>query len=692
MADDDRELRPYGSWPSRLTAADAAAGAVRFGGVQVSAAGPGAPVVRWLEYRPGDGGRGVLCRWDAGSGVVRDEGPEGMSARSGVNEYGGGAWWPGPDDVYWVDSGTQQVLGLGADGRDVHDVTPAVAGSVVRHAAGVVAPHGRWMVCERELHAPPSMAGIDLPGEPVNELAVLFRPDGHRPEPGVTLVRGGDFVAAPTLSPDGTTLAWLRWDHPDMPWDAAELWAAEVDDPDHGPPRLVRPRRVAGGRDDGRAVALGRPVAACLPRFAPDGRLWWCDDASDWWHLYRAPAPGLPAPGAGDRSAPVFAGREEEVGEPRWVAGGSRYGFVADGRVVFAASADGLDSVLVGDPETGAVTDAPGPRATHVEHLVADGHLVAAVAGSPDAPTTVRLVDLAAGTSTDLRGARALLPPEDLSVPVPITFPTAGGESAHGLFYPPRSASARGPDDERPPLVVRIHGGPTAAARAELSPSVQFWTSRGIAVVEVNYRGSTGYGRRYRDLLRGAWGVADVEDCLAAARWLALAGEVDPRRCVIRGGSAGGFTALAALCSEGSEADRVFAAACSLYGVTDLAAMAADTHKFESRYLDGLVGPYPAAAEVYRARSPLAHAHRLQVPVLLLQGSVDPVVPPAQARVLSDALADNGVRHALVVFEGEAHGFRRADTIVRALELELSFYGTVLGFAPDDEVPEVPFR
>jgi dipeptidyl aminopeptidase/acylaminoacyl peptidase len=310
----------------------------------------------------------------------------------------------------------------------------------------------------------------------------------------------------------------------------------------------------------------------------------------------------------------------------------------------------------------------------------------------------VWLLDPGPGTAVDLRSASGPLDDDDLSVPEPVTFPTSDGEVAHALFFPPRSSSSVAPAGELPPLVVRIHGGPTAAARAELSTSVQFWTSRGLAVVEVNYRGSTGFGRRYRDLLRGEWGVADVEDCLAAARHLARTGRVDPRRCVIRGGSAGGFTALAALCREGGDRDddggsgRTFAAACSLYGVTDLAAMAAETHKFESRYLDGLVGPLPGAEATYRERSPLAHVHRLQVPVLLLQGAIDPVVPLAQAEVLRDALRDNGVPHALVVFEGEAHGFRGVATIVRALGLELAFYGSVLGFEPADELPPVPLE
>jgi dipeptidyl aminopeptidase/acylaminoacyl peptidase len=607
-----------------------------------------------------------------------------MSARSGVAEYGGGAWWPGPaGEVFWVDASTQRVVADdGGPGRALTEPT----GPAVRHAAGVVTPDGDWIVCERELHPPFEAAGWQPEAEPVNELAVIsVRLGGAR-----TLVRGGDFVAGPVLSPDGAALAWLRWDHPDMPWDAAELWAGTLVTGVDDWPVLTDVRRVAGGRDDGRAGALGRPVSVCLPAWSPDGTLWWCDDAEDWWHLHRADRSGLPAGGSGDLTSPVFPGRDEEVGEPRWVAGGARYGFLDDGRVAFAAASGGLDAVWLGDPATGRCESWTAPGFTHVEHLGACGSMVALVGGSSTRPTSVWLLDTATGSAVDLRGDDGPLVEDDVSVPEPVTFPTGAGETAHALFFPPRSSSSVGPPGELPPLVVRIHGGPTAAARAELSTSVQFWTSRGIAVVEVNYRGSTGFGRRYRDLLRGEWGIADVEDCLAAARHLARTGRVDPLRCVIRGGSAGGFTALAALCREGDGPERTFAAACSLYGVTDLAAMAAETHKFESRYLDGLVGPLPGAEAVYRERSPLAHAHRLQVPVLLLQGAIDPVVPVAQAEVLRDALRDNGVPHALVVFEGEAHGFRGVSTIVRALGLELAFYGSVLGFEPADELPPVP--
>jgi dipeptidyl aminopeptidase/acylaminoacyl peptidase len=665
-----RTVAPFGSWVSALSTEDAAAGSVRFDGVSLSEVAEGGVRVRWLETRPDEAGRGVVCEW---VGSVRSGGsavdllPAGVSARSLVNEYGGGAWWDGPGDtVLAVDARSQDVVEIEAGVEPV----VVVAGAGVRHAAGVLTPDGRWLVAEREHHP--------APADGFHHDLVAVRLDGGASTP-IELVRGPGFVAAPTVSPDGAHLAWLSWDHPDMPWDAAALWAGDLVERS-GALAVERTRRVAGGADAG----LNRAVSVCLPRWSADSLLWWCDDRDDFWHLRRSARPGLPEAGSGD-SAPLVWDRAEEVGEPRWVAGGRRYGWTGDGRVVAASTAGGQTSAWVAEP--GHVPEpVPGPQFTSVERLDVDGQHVALIAGTATQPTTVWLVDLSSGESLDLRNVSAPIGADDSSRPEPISFPTSDGEVAHGLFFPPASATHAGPQDALPPLVVRIHGGPTAAARAEWSPSVQFWTTRGIAVVEVDYRGSTGYGRRYRDLLRGRWGVADVEDCRAAARWLADHGRVDPASCVIRGGSAGGFTALGALVADGTErraaGPGVFAAACSLYGVTDLARLAADTHEFESRYLDGLVGPWPEGAATYNERSPVTQVDLIGSPVLILQGADDPVVPLSQAEFLRDALAERGVPHAMLVFAGEGHGFRQSTNIVRALETELAFYGEVLGFVP----------
>jgi len=691
---------PFGAWRSPLSPADAAAAGGRFGGVAVSGED-----VLWIESRPGDDGRATI-RTSTGSAAPVEFAPEAViSARSRVNEYGGGAFWVAPvsaePTVFWVAGETQRITSrrtASGPARPITPIPPAVR--AWRHAAGTVTPDGAWVVCERELHV--DLDGSVLP-EAVNDLVAVRTEvagsDAAGLQPVVLVgpddVGGGDFVAAPRLSPDGSVLAWLRWDHPDMPWDAAELWAGRLVAGGATPPRLEGARRVAGGPEGGRARGLDRAVAACLPEWSPDGRLWWCDDTTGWWHLSASSEPGIPEEGSGDTVRPLIPGAAEEVGEPRWISGGRRYGFTDDGRVVFAAMAEGLDSLWLFDPATGERTATPGPRFTSIDQLDVRGHRVAVIAGMSDRPSSVWLLDLAAGSAVDLRGEPIPIDPDWISPAVPISFPTgsdAGGPDAeadgvaHALLYLPRSGDHEAPPGELPPLLVRIHGGPTASARPEFSTSVQFWTTRGFAVVDVNYRGSTGFGRKYRDLLQGTWGLFDVEDCIAAARHLAAEGLVDAGRCVIRGGSAGGFTTLAALCFQQEWGfESTFSAGCSLYGVTDLAALAADTHKFESRYLDGLVGPLPESSEVYRERSPLFHAEQFAQPVLLLQGSEDKIVPPSQAEVLVRALESNGVPHEYVLYPGEGHGFLHEETVINALETELAFYGQVLGFSPSSD-------
>lgn len=686
----------YGEWNSPLSAAEAARAGARFGNVHL-----GDGHVMWTESIPSEGGR-MSIRFAELIGCSPTEAQEFrpgrlISARSRINEYGGGSFWRGgPGDLltFWVDAETQCIHSAERDGP-LHVLTPS-PGKVRawRYGAGVITPDGAWMVTEREVH--PSLGSPlderDVAGEAVNdmvavrvgglEVIALIGPDQNG---------GGDFVAAPAMSPDGSALAWLRWDHPDMPWDAAELWAGEFGVVD-GVPQISDSRRVAGGRADSRSPQANRAVAVCLPVWSPSGELWWCDDADEWWHLRRANEPGVPAEGAGETCPLVMDYRPEEVGEPRWVSGGCRYGFTSTGKLVFVASSGGLDGLWTMDLETGERERTPGPRFSYVESISVSGRCVAVIAGTPTQPTSIWVIDPDEGTAVDVRAVSAPVGAEWISEPEPISFETSGNDICHGLLYRPKGAVDVTDPRELPPLVVRIHGGPTASARSEYSTSVQFWTSRGFAVVDVNYRGSTGYGRTYRDKLNGEWGVVDVADCLAAARYLAEAGIVDGTRCVIRGGSSGGFTSLAAICfqAEWGYGD-VIAAACSLYGVTDLASLARDTHKFESRYLDGLVGEYPREAELYASRSPLHNADKLDKPVLILQGSEDRIVPPSQAEVLIDALDANDVPHAYVLFAGEGHGFVNGDSIQRALEAELSFYGKVLGFTPAGNIAQVEF-
>ena len=552
-----------------------------------------------------------------------------------------------------------------------------------RYADGRPTADGRWWVCVRERHT-------DGGAEPVNELVgVELRPTGPPREP-IVLATGNDFVAAPRLSRDGRVVAFLRWNHPDMPWDGTELCVAAIDDgPDRQEDLSAGPAVVvAGGRDE----------SITQPEWATDGSLVFVSDRTNWWNLCRLSAEQVAAAvAAGPGSAPPVADEvapiEAEIGAPHWVFDQSRYALLPDGRILVAFFRDGLDHLGVVPVGGGAVV----PVASDItawSSLRAFGNGAVAVGASPLSEATVFALDVPADPAADgttpvghavLRPSRDLgIEPEWFSRPEPILFATTGDRFAHGLHYPPTSPTTVGPDGEAPPLVVMIHGGPTSAARPQLNLGIQFWTSRGFAVVDVNYGGSTGYGRSYRRRLIGEWGIVDVDDCVGATRYLVDHGHADRDKLIIRGGSAGGFTTLAALTFR-----EVFAAGCSMYGVADLEALARDTHKFEARYLDSLVGPYPGRRDIYEERSPIHHTDELECPTLVLQGLEDEIVPPAQSEMIVAALAEKGVPHAYLAFEGEQHGFRRAETIVRALEAEASFYAQVLGFELADDIEPI---
>ena len=623
---------PYGSWPTPFTSETVVAAAVRLGELHVD----GADVV-WAEGRPAEGGRTQLVR-RAADGTVTDLLPEGFDARTAVHEYGGGAWWV-RDGVVWFTNWADQRLHRLAPGGEPEPLTPAPAtprGD--RYADGHVAPDGATIVCVRERHAPDGVR---------NEVVRL---DAHTPSEPEVLVTGPDFVSSPRLSTDGVRLAWLQWNHPSMPWDSVELRARNLDTGDEA------------------VIAGGRGESVTEPSWQADGSLWFISDRTDWWNLYRF------VPGS-DIHPVVRA--DAEIGVPGWVFAQSRYAVLPNGDVVFARRSRGVDTLARRTPD-GTVTDLDTPfTAIGQVRAAADGTALM-VAGSPTAEPGVHRVSPATGHVATLRAPRDLgVDPGFVSVPEHVTFPSDGGRLAHALYYAPSHPDLVAPDGELPPLLVVIHGGPTSAASAVLSTSVQYWTSRGFAVVDVDYGGSTGYGRAYREELLENWGVVDVADCLAAARYLANRGLADPARLAIRGGSAGGFTTLAAL----ARADTPFAAGADHFGVADLEALATETHKFESRYLDRLVGPYPAAKEVYVERSPIHHVDRLTRPLIVLQGDEDAVVPPNQSEMIVAALRERGVPVAYLLFAGEQHGFRRAENIRRALDAELSFYAQVMGFS-----------
>jgi dipeptidyl aminopeptidase/acylaminoacyl peptidase len=659
------EVAPYGSWSSPVTTELIVAAAVGLGDVWVDDRR-----TWWSELRPSEAGRvELVCDGTDMLGAP-------WSARTRVHEYGGGAWWVDRDVVFFANWADQRLYRLdpGADGpTPLTDAPASVAG--LRYADGRVSPDGAWVVCVREVH--PSGGGH---GEPANEIVALAAGGG----PVTVLHDRHDFVAAPRLSPDGRWLAWLAWDHPAMPWDRTELWVGRFAD------GVVHDARCLLGDDRGDRDRVDPAGGEALvqPEWGPDGRLYVCSDRSNWWNLYRfeADAEGRPV---GFPAA--LTALEADIALPAWVFGRSRYAFTPEGdAVVFAhGSADhvhlgvlDLHDHTLRSVETGLAAF----EAVRVRRRAGDGRREAVGVGAGfGVEAAVVAIDLDDGTHRYVRLPRQLGLPEGLvSTPEHVTFPSEGGRHAHGWFYPPRNPAFRAPDGERPPLVVLSHGGPTSAANPAMNLAVQFWTSRGFAVIDVDYGGSTGYGRAYRRLLDGAWGVVDVEDCCAAATWLAGTGRCDGERMVIRGGSAGGFTTLGSLAFR-----SVFKAGASHYGVADLAALAADTHKFEARYLDGLVGPYPEAADRYRERSPIHHTDRFDCPIILLQGSEDVIVPPSQSRAMAAALEAKGIPHAYVEFEGEQHGFRQAANIRRALEAELWFYSRVFHFPLGDPVDPV---
>ena len=630
--------QPHGSWPTPITSEVVVTAAVRLAELRVD----GADVV-WSEGRPAEGGRTQLVR-RAPDGTTVELLPEGRNARTAVHEYGGAGWWV-RDGVTWFADWADQRLYRLAPGGEPEPITPEPATPRAdRFADGDVAPDGATIVCVRERHTGPASTDVQ------NEIVRLA---AHAPSEPEVLVSGPDFVAAPRLSPDGATLAWLQWNHPSMPWDATQLVV----------------RDLTTGEE---TVVAGGPGESVLePRWEADGSLLFLSDRTDWWNLYRF------APGADIESVVRI---NAEIGVPSWVFGTSRYAVLGEGQVVFARSRAGYDALVVRGLD-GSLTELDVPFSAIRTVRAAGPGTVAVVAGSPTTEPGVYTVDVVTSEYETLRAPRDLgIDPAFLSVPEPITFPSVDASGArrqaHALFYPPTHPERRGPQGELPPLLVEIHGGPTSAASTVLSLEVQYWTSRGFAVVDVDYGGSTGYGRAYREELLGEWGVIDVADCLATAAYLAAAGRVDGARMCIRGGSAGGYTTLAALARE----DTPFAAGADLYGVADLEALAADTHKFESRYLDRLVGPYPEAREVYVDRSPIHHVDLLSSPLIVLQGAEDAIVPPSQSEKIVDALRCRRVPVAYLLFEGEQHGFRRSENIRRALDAELSFYGQVLGF------------
>ena len=632
---------PYGSWRSPITSELIVAQSIALSEVRLDGGN-----VYWLEGRPQEQGRSVVVSRAVAGGEDADITRAPYNVRTRVHEYGGGAWTVAQGVLYFsnfADGRLYRQIDATAEPQPL-TATPSRP-SDWRFADGIIDRRRNQWIGVREDHT--------VKGAPVNAIvAVDLAHPGE--EPGRLLVGGHDFFSSPRLSPDGRQLAWLAWDHPNMPWNGTTLYLAELDE---AGAVASEPLAIAGGPEE----------SIFQPEWSTEGtHIFFVSDQSGWWNLHRFEL--------ATQTVRQIAPMEAEFGRPQWAFGMSTFAFAGADRVVCTYSRAGLGKLAVFElaTETLRVLETPF---TEIASVRANGDQVVFVAGAPSLPVSVVELDLKSGQQRTLKRTTEVLDRTDLRIADYLTtveaveFPTTGGNTAFGLFYPPHNPDYAGPADENPPLLVRCHGGPTGAASSALSLGIQYWTSRGIAVLDVNYGGSTGFGRAYRERLHRNWGVVDVDDCIGGAKFVIEHGLVDARRIAISGGSAGGYTTLAALVFR-----DFFHGGASHYGVSDVAALARDTHKFESRYLDWLIGPYPEEAALYRERSPLFHAERLSKPVIFFQGDEDAVVPPNQTEAMVAALRASGKPVGYFLFSGEQHGFRQAANIKRALDAELYFY------------------
>jgi len=639
-----QRVAPYGSWRSPITADLIVAGMVGLSQLQLDG-----DDIYWVEQRPTEGGRYVVVRRDP-DGATQDVTPAGFNVRTRVHEYGGGAYCVG-DGTVWFSNYDDQRLYRQEKGRAPAPITPP---GDLRYADAVLDRHHQRLFCVQENHATASMWAANS--------IVSLDPQGKGPVRVVA--EGYDFYAGPWLSPTGSHLAWLAWNHPNMPWDGTELWVAELTESGE----VRAPRQVAGGPDE----------SIFQPEWSPAGVLYFMSDRSNWWNLYRWRHQGIEG----------VAQIDAELGTPQWMFGMSTYAFESEQRIVCQVRSKGVARLAVIETQTGRLTNVDTPFTAFGPWTKARPGKAITIAGAPTEPFAVMLADLETGRVEVLRRSMEL-PVEAtyLSVPEAIEFLTEGGLTAHAFFYPPRNPDYLGPDGELPPLIVMAHGGPTGAVSNALDLETQYWTSRGFGYLIVNYGGSAGFGREYRQRLNHQWGVVDVDDCVNGARYLVDRDLADRNRVAITGGSAGGYTVLRALTSR-----DFFKAGASHFGIRDLEAFHSDTHKFEAQYDQNLVGPWPEARQVYRERSAIHAVDRITAPVILFQGLEDKVVPPNQAERIVAALRSKGLPVAYVPFEGEQHGFRIGKNIKRALDGELYFYSRVFGFELADPVEPVPIE
>ncbi len=650
-------VAPYGSWKSPITSDLIVGGSIGLSQPLIDGSD-----IYWLEMRPTEGGRNVIVKRDA-AGAVGDVIPASFNARTRVHEYGGGDYAVNGGIVYFSNFADQRLYRQ-RNGAPPEALTPAAD---FRYADAIVDKTRNRLICVREDHtaagreAANTLVSVALAGDE-NSGQKSGKNSGENS--GEVLVSGNDFYSSPRLSPDGSRLAWLTWNHPNMPWDGSELWIGKFGDDG----LLATSERIAGGNDE----------SISQPEWSPDGQLYFVSDRTGWWNLYRA---NLEEPAA---AAEQLSAMEAEFAMPQWVFGMSTYVFNSAERIVCSYIQNGISHLALIDTRRKKLEPVETPY-TDLRYVRASPGFAVMRAGSSTEAAAIVKLDLETRAFEVLRRSNTLeIDPAYISTPRAVEFPTEAGQTAHGFFYPPKNRDYQGPDNDRPPLLVQSHGGPTSAAAPALSLSIQYWTSRGIAVLDVNYGGSTGFGRTYRERLKDSWGIVDVDDCANGARYLVGEGEADGSRLMITGGSAGGYTTLCALTFRDT-----FNAGASHYGVSDAEALAKETHKFESRYLDGLMGPYPERRDIYVARSPINFTERLSCPTIFFQGLEDKVVPPNQAETMVEALRAKGIPVAYLPFAGEQHGFRQAKNIKRALDGELYFYSRVFGFELAEPVEPV---
>lgn len=635
----EKIIAPYGSWKSPITSDLIVAGTVGLSEIALDG-----DDIYWIEGRAAESGRNCIVRRSP-DGTTSDRTPQGFNARTTAHEYGGGAYLVRDGVIYFSNFSDQRLYRQTADGAP----QPITTSEKLRYADGVIDERRNRMIAVREDHT--------LSDHDCLNTIVSISLDGDTG--GTVIVEGNDFYSSPRLSPDGRHLAWLTWNHPNLPWDGTELWLADIDDD--------------GALGERRLVAGGTRESIFQPEWSPDGRLHFVSDRTGWWNLYRY------ADGQTEALCPLQA----EFGMPQWVFRMSTYGFASADLLVCAFNEQGNWQAGLLDTRTRQLERIPTPY-TEISSLRVAGDRAVFCGGSPTQALSIVQLDLATQTTTVLRRSNALeMDPGYLAIPETIEFPTANQLTAFAFFYAPRNRDYQAPADEKPPLIVISHGGPTSAATTTLKLNIQYWTSRGFGVLDVNYGGSTGYGRAYRERLNGNWGIVDVEDCVNGARYLVAQDKVDLERLIIRGGSAGGYTTLAALTFR-----DYFKAGASYYGISDLELLEQDCHKFESRYNHSMIGPYPDNIELYKTRSPIHFTERLSCPIILFQGLDDKVVPPNQAEMLYAAAKAKGLPVAYIPFAGEAHGFRQAANIKRSLDGELYFYSRVFGFDAEVQIDQ----